>query len=527
MTNQGPTSRPIRRLACPRGAGKPGRRVRSTTPRSTLTDGTQHPSHVAAQRPVPRPLGRPPGQPVPRTSRRRAGSSWSRPPSSPSCGPTPRGRPRTATCGPPSSRIDVGGHVISEDLRHWINDGLMAMFFFVLGLEIKQELTNGQLASVRNAAVPAAGALGGMLLPAVLYLAFNLGGAGADGWGIPMATDVAFALGVLALLGSRVPAELKVLLLALAIVDDVGAIIVIAVFYSDGLEWRLVRRRRRRPRCSWRCSSGRGSGTCPSTSCSAPPSGSPCSSPACTPPSPGVALGLLAPARPFLPEVDADRIAGELSADQDVTAAEVREHLLPAPRVGPGHRAPREPPAPVDQLPDRPALRARQRRRRGVRRVASRRRHRTGHPGRRRGAGRRQARRRGRRHRAGACASAADACPRASRPRHVVGMAGIAGIGFTVSLFVAGLAFERPELADQAKIGVLVASVIAAGVGALILGRGARRRRAEARPPAMARIHERCVNRPLQPRATTGRPLLQGSDAPRRGRAHPLAARRR
>ncbi len=133
--------------------------------------------------------------------------------------------------------IDVGGHVITEDLRHWINDGLMAIFFFVLGLEIKQELTNGQLASVRNAAVPAAGALGGMLLPAVLYLAFNLGGAGVDGWGIPMATDVAFALGVLALLGSRVPAELKVLLLALAIVDDVGAIIVIAAFYSDGLEW--------------------------------------------------------------------------------------------------------------------------------------------------------------------------------------------------------------------------------------------------------------------------------------------------
>ena len=136
--------------------------------------------------------------------------------------------------------IDLGGHAVTEDLRHWINDGLMAIFFFVLGLEIKHELTNGQLASVRNAAVPAAGALGGMLLPALVYLALNIGGAGQDGWGIPMATDVAFALGVLALLGSRVPAELKVLLLALAIVDDVGAIVVIAAFYSEGLQWRWL-----------------------------------------------------------------------------------------------------------------------------------------------------------------------------------------------------------------------------------------------------------------------------------------------
>ena len=219
--------------------------------------------------------------------------------------------------------IDVGGHVITEDLRHWINDGLMAIFFFVLGLEIKQELTNGQLASIRNAAVPAAGALGGMLLPAVLYLAFNLGGAGVDGWGIPMATDVAFALGVLALLGSRVPAELKVLLLALAIVDDVGAIIVIAAFYSDGLEWgwfgaavggfvlvALFKQARVRylpvyvvlGAAVWLAMLESGVHATIA----------------------GVVLGLLAPARPFLPEVDADRIAGQLSADQDVTAAEVR-----------------------------------------------------------------------------------------------------------------------------------------------------------------------------------------------------------
>ena len=133
--------------------------------------------------------------------------------------------------------VDLGGHSISEDLRHWINDGLMALFFFVLGLEIKEELTSGLLTTVKDAAVPVAGALGGMVVPAGLFLAVNLGGDGGAGWGIPMATDVAFALGVLALLGSRVPAELKVLLLGLAIVDDIGAIVVIAAFYSDGLQW--------------------------------------------------------------------------------------------------------------------------------------------------------------------------------------------------------------------------------------------------------------------------------------------------
>jgi len=134
--------------------------------------------------------------------------------------------------------VDLAGQVITDDLLHWINDGLMTLFFFVLGLEITHELTTGQLATRRSAAVPAAGAVGGMLVPALIFLAFNLGGTGVDGWGIPMATDVAFALGVLALLGNRVPPELKVLLLALAIVDDIGAIIVIAAFYSDGLDGR-------------------------------------------------------------------------------------------------------------------------------------------------------------------------------------------------------------------------------------------------------------------------------------------------
>jgi NhaA family Na+:H+ antiporter len=373
--------------------------------------------------------------------------------------------------------LDLGGHAITEDLRHWINDGLMTLFFFVIGLEIKEELTNGQLAKARDAAVPAAGALGGMVVPALVFLAFNLGGEGAGGWGIPMATDVAFALGVLALLGSRIPAELKVLLLGLAIVDDIGAIIVIAAFYSDGLqgEWLAaaagglllvaVLRHVKVRYVPVYVVIGLGiwlatfeSGVHATIA--------------------GVALGLLAPARAFLPEIDADRIAGELSADEAVTAAEVRDIAF---RV-------RESIPVTERLQDLlhpwtsylivPVFA-----------LAN----------------------------AGVAISADDLRDAASSPvtigvmlglvlgklvgvagaivlvvhlrigrlpdgvtnRHVMGMAATAGIGFTVSIFVTGLAFDDPNLVDQATIGVLAASVLAATLGSIILTGGRSNRRVD------------------------------------------------
>ena len=129
-------------------------------------------------------------------------------------------------------RVDLGGVVVDKTLHHWVNDGLMAIFFFVVGLEIKREVTAGELAAPKKALLPIAAAVGGMLIPASLYSVINDGGEGMHGWGIPMATDIAFALGALALVGKRAPAGLLVFLTALAIVDDLGAVLVIALFYG-------------------------------------------------------------------------------------------------------------------------------------------------------------------------------------------------------------------------------------------------------------------------------------------------------
>jgi NhaA family Na+:H+ antiporter len=133
-----------------------------------------------------------------------------------------------------TATIEIAGHGLSLDLRHWVNDGLMAIFFLIVGLEIKREMTSGHLAGRRAAALPVAAAVGGMVVPAAIYLAIA-GGTEPMGWGVPMATDIALAIGVLALAGSGVPATLRAFLLGLAVVDDIGAIVVIAVFYSEGV----------------------------------------------------------------------------------------------------------------------------------------------------------------------------------------------------------------------------------------------------------------------------------------------------
>lgn len=363
--------------------------------------------------------------------------------------------------------VDLAGHAITEDLRHWINDGLMTLFFFVIGLEIKEELTNGQLAKPRDAAVPAAGALGGMVVPALLFLVLNLGGDGASGWGIPMATDVAFALGVLALLGSRVPAELKVLLLGLAIVDDIGAIVVIAAFYSDGLHGKwlaaavaglvLVAVLRRVKVRYLPVYAVIGSGIWLATFESGVHATIA-----------GVALGLLAPARAFLPEIDADRIADELSADKAVTAAEVRDisfrvrESIPVTERLQGFLHPWTSYliVPLFALANAGVAISAD----GLGEAAT-------SPvtlgvtvglvlGKLVGV-------------AGAIALVVrlriGRLPHGVTSRHIVGMAAIAGIGFTVSIFVTGLAFDDPDLTDQATIGVLAASILAAVIGSIIL----------------------------------------------------------
>ena len=129
--------------------------------------------------------------------------------------------------------VSLGEHSLQMSLKHWVNDLLMVVFFFVVGLEIKREMVLGELSSLRKASLPIMAAIGGMLVPAGIYLMLNLGGPGQNGWGIPMATDIAFALGILALFGTRAPLGLKVFLTALAIADDMGAVLVIALFYTE------------------------------------------------------------------------------------------------------------------------------------------------------------------------------------------------------------------------------------------------------------------------------------------------------
>ena len=132
-------------------------------------------------------------------------------------------------------KVAIGDWGIDMSLHHWVNDALMALFFFVVGMELKREIMAGELSDIRQAALPIVAAIGGMVVPALIYIAFNHEGAAMHGWGIPMATDIAFAVGALALLANRVPKALITFLVALAIADDLGAVLVIALFYTNEL----------------------------------------------------------------------------------------------------------------------------------------------------------------------------------------------------------------------------------------------------------------------------------------------------
>jgi NhaA family Na+:H+ antiporter len=363
--------------------------------------------------------------------------------------------------------IEVGPFHLAEHLSHWVNDGLMAVFFFVVGLEIKRELVSGQLSDMRDAALPIIAAFGGMVVPAAIFTVMNLGGDGLDGWGVPMATDIAFAVGVLTLLGDRVPSSLKVFLLGLAIADDIGAIVVIAIFYTEGLSLRwlagaaaglavVVLMRRIRIWYAplylvvgvvvWYCTLESGIHATIA----------------------GVALGLLTPARPLMHQIEADAIAARLSTDPQVTAEEVHEiefelrasvpvaerlelGLLPwtsyvvIPVFALANAGiPLSGEAIGDAFTSRVTLGVvlglvvgKLVGISGITWLAVR-----------LGVGR---------------------LPEGVRWRQMIGMAAVAGIGFTVAIFVAGLAYDVPALQDEAKIGVLAASLLAAALGAAII----------------------------------------------------------
>jgi NhaA family Na+:H+ antiporter len=376
--------------------------------------------------------------------------------------------------------LTIGHHTLDLDLQEWVNDGLMAIFFFVVGLEIKRELVEGELREPRRAAMPAIAAVGGMVVPALIYLAINANGDGARGWGIPMATDIAMAVGVLSLLGRRVAPSLKLFLLALAIVDDIGAILVIAVFYSGDIRLDalvlaagivlvigLFRRSGVRP-ISVYVLLGVGlwlaiheSGLHATLA--------------------GVILGLMAPTRPIrqrrlideeaLTDLSSPGAAHEtmVLAKESVSVVEYLEHLL-------------HPWTSFVILPIFALANA------GIPLSAQ------------------------------ALSDAASSpitygvvaglvvgkltgitlftwlaarlrigvLPVGVRWLDVVGIAALAGVGFTVSIFVTGLAFSDVDLQNEAKVGILAASAIAATVGSVILHRAADRAVADDRQAAVA-----------------------------------------
>jgi NhaA family Na+:H+ antiporter len=383
-------------------------------------------------------------------------------------------------------RLDLGPLSIDQDVRHLVNDGLMTLFFLVIGLEVKRELVVGELRTRRAATLPAFAAAGGMIVPALVYLALTAGRGGAEGWGIPMATDTAFALGVLALLARRAPPVLTALLLAVAVIDDLGAMTVMAVFYSDGLDpvplagalaclAAVAALNRLHVRsllpyvalglAAWAATAAAG----------------------VHPTVVGVALGLLTPARPFQPQAAVAHEAGSV-ADRVETSPGApdanaghwrrlvvlgREAISPLTRIEHAlHPWTSMAVVPLFALAnagivlDREALAEA-----------------AGSPvtlGVALGLI------------LGKCAGLLGGAALsvrlglADRPRgvtwlEVAGLGGLAGIGFTISLFVTGLAFADPATLGAAKVGILAGSVVSALVGVALIGAAHRRREAARR----------------------------------------------
>jgi len=379
--------------------------------------------------------------------------------------------------------VRVGSFGIEMDLRHFVNDGLMTLFFLVVALEIKRELVVGDLRDRRVAALPVLAAVGGMVVPAALYLVVNAGSSGSSGWGVPLATDIAFAVGVLALLGSRAPAALKLFLLSLAIVDDIGAIGVIAVAYTDRVDGVAVlvalaavagAALLRWARVWWMPAYAALGVVC---WLAAFESG-------VHPTLAGVAFGLLAPARPRAPAEVAREWAEDLS--DEPTAAELRQMTVMATETVSVAERLENLLHPITSFVIVPIFALANA---GVRI--------TGDvldaPG------------------AAAVAGGvavgllvgktvgiAGASALAVRLglarlpdglawRQIVGVGAVAGIGFTVSLFIGGLAYDDPRLEDAARLAILATSAVAAVVGSAILAlgsRSARTREPSAEPAA-------------------------------------------
>ena len=372
-------------------------------------------------------------------------------------------------------RIELAGTVLEQDLRHLVNDGLMTLFFLVIGLEVKRELAVGQLRTRRAATLPAFAAAGGMLVPALVYLAVTAGSGSSAGWGIPMATDTAFALGVLALLGRRAPPALMAVLLAVAVIDDLGAMTVMAVFYSDGLDPAPLA-------AALACLAGVAALNRLHVRSVAPYAAlglvawAAIASAGVHPTVVGVALGLLTPARPFQPQRavarEAERVAEVVetpSGRADANAAQwrrlaslSREAISPVSRIEHAlHPWTSMLVVPLFALAnagialdgDALAAAAGEAVTLGV------------ILGLVLGKG------------SGLLVGAALAVwlGLADRPRgvtwtHLAGLGGLAGIGFTISLFVTALAFEDPATLAAAKVGILAGSLLSALAGvALIL----------------------------------------------------------